>query len=92
MSRANTISAEKKQINSQPPRKRNIKLLNKPGSLTMKSRPLEYRKVKKLPDEAIMGDEHPRASCTVDALQKLKPLNEKGVVTATKHLYLRLLI
>ncbi|WP_201602811.1 3-oxoadipyl-CoA thiolase [Psychrobacter submarinus] len=44
--------------------------------------PIRVSQGKKLPDEAIMEDEHPRASSTVDALQKLKPLNENGVVTA----------
>lgn len=37
---------------------------------------------KKLPEKAITEDEHPRASSNVEALQKLKPLNENGVVTA----------
>ena len=37
---------------------------------------------KKLPEKPITEDEHPRASSNVEALQKLKPLNENGVVTA----------
>lgn len=37
---------------------------------------------KKLPEKSITEDEHPRASSNVEALQKLKPLNENGVVTA----------
>ena len=37
---------------------------------------------KKLPEKAITEDEHPRASSNFEALQKLKSLNENGVVTA----------
>ncbi|MGP4951495.1 3-oxoadipyl-CoA thiolase [Psychrobacter sp. DM8] len=44
--------------------------------------PITVSQGKKLPDKAITEDEHPRASSTVEALQKLKPLNENGVVTA----------
>lgn len=44
--------------------------------------PIMVTQGKKLPDKAIAEDEHPRASSTVEALQKLKPLNENGVVTA----------
>ena len=44
--------------------------------------PIMVSQGKKLPEKAITEDEHPRASSTIDALQKLKPLNENGVVTA----------
>ncbi|WP_440453193.1 3-oxoadipyl-CoA thiolase [Psychrobacter sp. ASPA161_9] len=44
--------------------------------------PIMVSQGKKLPEKAIAKDEHPRASSTVEALQKLKPLNENGVVTA----------
>ncbi|KAA0929158.1 3-oxoadipyl-CoA thiolase [Psychrobacter sp. ANT_H56B] len=44
--------------------------------------PIMVSQGKKLPEKAIAEDEHPRASSTVEALQKLKPLNENGVVTA----------
>ncbi len=44
--------------------------------------PIMISQGKKLPDKTIAEDEHPRASSTVEALQKLKPLNENGVVTA----------
>lgn len=37
---------------------------------------------KKLPAKQVIEDEHPRASSTVEALTKLKPLFEGGVVTA----------
>ncbi|WP_180000852.1 3-oxoadipyl-CoA thiolase [Acinetobacter sp. YH12255] len=37
---------------------------------------------RKLPAKAVVDDEHPRPSSTLDALQKLKPLFENGVVTA----------
>ncbi|MEZ7502388.1 3-oxoadipyl-CoA thiolase [Psychrobacter sp. Arc29] len=37
---------------------------------------------KKLPEKVIKDDEHPRASSDIAALQKLKPLNENGIVTA----------
>ncbi len=35
-----------------------------------------------MPAKVIVEDEHPRASSTVEALQKLKPLNDEGIVTA----------
>ncbi|MFT5097872.1 MULTISPECIES: 3-oxoadipyl-CoA thiolase [Psychrobacter] len=44
--------------------------------------PIMVSQGKKLPEKAIAEDEHPRASSTVEALQKLKPLNHEGVVTA----------
>lgn len=44
--------------------------------------PIMVSQGKKLPEKAITEDEHPRASSTFEALQKLKPLNENGVVTA----------
>ena len=44
--------------------------------------PIMVSQGKKLPEKAITEDEHPRASSTVEALQKLKPLNNEGVVTA----------
>ncbi|WP_180132048.1 MULTISPECIES: 3-oxoadipyl-CoA thiolase [unclassified Acinetobacter] len=37
---------------------------------------------RKLPAKAVIEDEHPRPSSTLEALQKLKPLFENGVVTA----------
>ena len=44
--------------------------------------PIMVSQGRKLPEKAIAEDEHPRASSTVEALQKLKPLNNEGVVTA----------
>ncbi len=44
--------------------------------------PIMASQGKKLPEKAISDDEHPRASSTTEALKKLKPLNENGVVTA----------
>ena len=44
--------------------------------------PIMVSQGRKLPEKAITEDEHPRASSTVEALQKLKPLNSEGVVTA----------
>ncbi|WP_350642502.1 3-oxoadipyl-CoA thiolase [Psychrobacter sp. HY3-MNA-CIBAN-0198] len=44
--------------------------------------PIMVSQGRKLPEKAITEDEHPRATSTVEALQKLKPLNENGVVTA----------
>jgi len=44
--------------------------------------PIMVSQGRKLPEKAIAEDEHPRATSTVEALQKLKPLNENGVVTA----------
>ncbi|WP_367106891.1 3-oxoadipyl-CoA thiolase [uncultured Psychrobacter sp.] len=44
--------------------------------------PITVTQGRKLPDKVVAEDEHPRPSSTVDALQKLKPLNENGVVTA----------
>ena len=43
--------------------------------------PIMVSQGRKLPEKAIAEDEHPRASSTVEALQKLKPLNNEGVVT-----------
>ncbi|PPC02999.1 3-oxoadipyl-CoA thiolase [Acinetobacter pittii] len=44
--------------------------------------PIEVFQGKKLPPKLISEDEHPRPSSTVEALTKLKPLFEGGVVTA----------
>lgn len=44
--------------------------------------PIMVSQGRKLPEKAITEDEHPRASSTVEALQRLKPLNENGIVTA----------
>ncbi len=44
--------------------------------------PIEVFQGKKLPAKTIREDEHPRPNSTVDALQKLKPLNDNGIVTA----------
>lgn len=44
--------------------------------------PIMVSQGRKLPEKAITEDEHPRATSTVEALQKLKPLNSEGVVTA----------
>ncbi|CAN6960356.1 MULTISPECIES: 3-oxoadipyl-CoA thiolase [Psychrobacter] len=44
--------------------------------------PIMVSQGRKLPEKAITEDEHPRATSTVEALQKLKPLNNEGVVTA----------
>jgi len=44
--------------------------------------PIEVFQGKKLPSKLISEDEHPRPSSTVEALTKLKPLFEGGVVTA----------
>ena len=44
--------------------------------------PIMVSQGRKLPEKTILDDEHPRASSTVEALQKLKPLNNEGVVTA----------
>jgi acetyl-CoA C-acetyltransferase len=43
--------------------------------------PITVPQGKKLPAK-IVTDEHPRASSDIAALQKLKPLNENGIVTA----------
>ena len=43
---------------------------------------IEVFQGKKLPAKIIREDEHPRPTSTIEALQKLKPLNENGVVTA----------
>ncbi|OTG87514.1 beta-ketoadipyl CoA thiolase [Acinetobacter sp. ANC 4558] len=43
---------------------------------------IEIAQGHKLPPKLITLDEHPRPSSTVEALQKLKPLFENGVVTA----------
>ena len=44
--------------------------------------PIMVSQGRKLPEKSITEDEHPRATSTVEALQKLKPLNSEGVVTA----------
>ncbi|MDV7368847.1 3-oxoadipyl-CoA thiolase [Acinetobacter baumannii] len=44
--------------------------------------PIEVSQGKKLPPKLVSEDEHPRPSSTVEALTKLKPLFEGGVVTA----------
>lgn len=44
--------------------------------------PIEVFQGKKLPPKSVKEDEHPRPSSTVEALTKLKPLFEGGVVTA----------
>ncbi|HCA5259379.1 TPA: 3-oxoadipyl-CoA thiolase [Acinetobacter baumannii] len=44
--------------------------------------PIEVFQGKKLPPRLVSEDEHPRPSSTVEALTKLKPLFEGGVVTA----------
>lgn len=44
--------------------------------------PIEVFQGKKLPPKHVSEDEHPRPSSTVEALTKLKPLFEGGVVTA----------
>ncbi len=44
--------------------------------------PISAPQGKKLPNKTVIGDEHPRPSSTMEALQKLKPLNASGVVTA----------
>ncbi|EHU1490053.1 3-oxoadipyl-CoA thiolase [Acinetobacter baumannii] len=44
--------------------------------------PIEVFQGKKLAPKLVSEDEHPRASSTVEALTKLKPLFEGGVVTA----------
>ncbi|EPN9319459.1 3-oxoadipyl-CoA thiolase [Acinetobacter baumannii] len=44
--------------------------------------PIEVFPGKKLPPKLVSEDEHPRPSSTVEALTKLKPLFEGGVVTA----------
>jgi len=44
--------------------------------------PITVSQGKKLPAKIVVDDEHPRASSNIEALQKLKPLNQDGVVTA----------
>ncbi|WP_336961642.1 3-oxoadipyl-CoA thiolase [Acinetobacter pittii] len=44
--------------------------------------PIEVYQGKKLPPKLVSEDEHPRPSSTIEALTKLKPLFEGGVVTA----------
>ena len=44
--------------------------------------PIEVSQGQKLPPKLVSEDEHPRPSSTVEALTKLKPLFEGGVVTA----------
>lgn len=44
--------------------------------------PIEVSQGRKLPPLSVDADEHPRPASTVDALQKLRPLFEGGVVTA----------
>lgn len=52
------------------------------GFFTDEITPVEVPQGKKLPPKLICEDEHPRPSSTIDALSKLKPLFEGGVVTA----------
>ncbi|MGE6246630.1 3-oxoadipyl-CoA thiolase [Psychrobacter proteolyticus] len=44
--------------------------------------PITVSQGKKLPAKVVVDDEHPRASSNIEALQKLKPLNKDGIVTA----------
>lgn len=44
--------------------------------------PIAVSQGKKLPPKMVVEDEHPRADSTFEALQKLRPLFETGVVTA----------
>ncbi|MFT0771720.1 3-oxoadipyl-CoA thiolase [Psychrobacter aquimaris] len=44
--------------------------------------PITVPQGKKLPAKVVIEDEHPRASSNIQALQKLKPLNKDGIVTA----------
>ena len=44
--------------------------------------PITVPQGKKLSEKVVTDDEHPRGSSDMAALQKLKPLNENGVVTA----------
>ncbi|MGE6474003.1 3-oxoadipyl-CoA thiolase [Psychrobacter sp. NPDC078631] len=44
--------------------------------------PITVPQGKKLPAKVVIDDEHPRASSNIEALQKLKPLNKDGIVTA----------
>ena len=44
--------------------------------------PIEVSQGRKLPPKQVAEDEHPRASSTFEALSKLKPLFEGGIVTA----------
>lgn len=44
--------------------------------------PITVPQGKKLPAKIVVDDEHPRASSNIEALQKLKPLNKDGIVTA----------
>ena len=44
--------------------------------------PITVSQGKKLPAKVVIDDEHPRASSNIEALQKLKPLNKDGIVTA----------
>ncbi|MGP9558529.1 3-oxoadipyl-CoA thiolase [Psychrobacter sp. AOP7-A1-24] len=44
--------------------------------------PITVAQGKKLPEKVVTDDEHPRASSDIAALQKLKPLNKDGIVTA----------
>lgn len=52
------------------------------GFFTGEITPIEVFQGKKLPPKLVSEDEHPRPSSTVEALTKLKPLFEGGVVTA----------
>ncbi|WP_445405240.1 3-oxoadipyl-CoA thiolase [Acinetobacter pittii] len=52
------------------------------GFFTDEITPIEVFQGKKLPPKLVSEDEHPRPSSTVEALTKLKPLFEGGVVTA----------
>ena len=61
--------------------KRNIKL-QKAGFFEGEITPIEVSQGRKLPPKLVTEDEHPRPSSTFEALSKLKPLFEGGVVTA----------
>ncbi|MDV8152893.1 3-oxoadipyl-CoA thiolase [Acinetobacter pittii] len=52
------------------------------GFFTDEITPIEVFQGKKLPPKLVSEDEHPRPSSTVEALTKLKPLFEGGLVTA----------
>lgn len=44
--------------------------------------PIEVEGSRKEPNRLVSTDEHPRADSTLESLQRLKPLNKDGVVTA----------
>lgn len=52
------------------------------GFFTAEITPIEVSQGRKLPPKIVDQDEHPRPSSDFDALQKLKPLFDGGVVTA----------